>query len=100
MIPVFLKLNFVPTSMASKLRRVDWFGGFLFVASCTSLLIPITWGGTMYAWSSWRTLVPLILGAAGLIGFIFYEKFVASDPLIRLAIFTQRTAAVNYVGTF
>jgi len=54
----------------------------------------------MYAWDSWRTLVPLIVGAAGLVSFVFYEAFVAVEPLIRLNIFKNRTAAVNYLGTF
>ncbi|KAK6344194.1 hypothetical protein TWF696_007835 [Orbilia brochopaga] len=100
MVPVFLKLNFIPTSMAAKLRRIDWVGGTIFIGSCTSFLIPITWGGTMYAWDSWRTLVPLIVGGVGLIAFIFYEMYVASDPLIRMGVFKQRTAAVSYAGTF
>ncbi|KAK6363014.1 hypothetical protein TWF730_000463 [Orbilia blumenaviensis] len=99
MIPVFLRLNFIPTSMAAKLRRIDWVGGTIFIASCTSFLIPITWGGTMYPWNSWRTIVPLVVGAVGLIGFVFYEKYVAADPLIRMSVFEQRTAAVSYLGT-
>ena len=53
----------------------------------------------MYAWDSWRTLVPLILGAAGLIAFVLYKAFVAQEPLIRLVIFNNRTAIVNYFGT-
>ena len=54
----------------------------------------------MYSWSSWRTLVPLILGASGLIGFILFEEYVAPEPLIRLVVFKNRTAAVTYIGTF
>ena len=53
----------------------------------------------MYAWDSWRTLVPLIIGAAGLVVFGFYERFVAVEPLIRLQVFQSRTAAVNYLGS-
>ena len=53
----------------------------------------------MYAWNSWRTLVPLIIGAAGLVAFVFYEAFVAKEPLIRLAIFNNRTAVIAYLGT-
>ncbi|KAJ6259832.1 hypothetical protein Dda_5474 [Drechslerella dactyloides] len=100
MVPVFLKLNFIPTSMAAKLRKIDWVGSTIFIGSCTSFLIPITWGGTMYPWDSFRTLVPLIVGGVGLIGFVFYEIYVASDPLIRMGVFKQRTAAVSYAGTF
>ncbi|KAG8527144.1 uncharacterized protein KY384_008573 [Bacidia gigantensis] len=95
----FLKLNFIPQSMLTQLRRVDWVGSFLFIASSTSFLIPITWGGVNYAWDSWRVLVPLLLGVAGLAGFIAYEAYVAKEPLIRLGIFTNRTSAAAYFST-
>ncbi|TGO48738.1 hypothetical protein BCON_0231g00220 [Botryotinia convoluta] len=61
-IPICLKLNIKQGSMWTKLKAFDWFGSFLFVASVTSFLIPLTWGGVMYAWSSVRTLVPLLVG--------------------------------------
>jgi MFS family permease len=96
MIPLFLKLNFVPSSLASKLRRVDWVGTVVFVGSTTSFLIPITWGGVMYAWTSWRTLVPLTIGAVGLVGFVFWEIYGAPEPLIRLSIFGNQTASISY----
>ena len=53
----------------------------------------------MYAWDSWRTLVPLLVGAAGLIFFVFWEKYGAREPLIRLTIFNNRTAAASYFMT-
>ncbi|KAL9020610.1 MAG: hypothetical protein Q9185_002196 [Variospora sp. 1 TL-2023] len=81
------------------LARVDWFGSFLFIASTTSFLIPVTWGGVSYPWTSWRTLVPLCIGIAGLITFAFYEEVVATEPLIRPAIFKNRTSAVSYIAT-
>ena len=43
--------------------------------------------------------MPLIIGVAGLIGFVLYEEFVPREPLIRLSIFKNRTAAVTYTGT-
>lgn len=96
MVPLFLKLNFLPTSLASKLRRVDWVGTIVFVGSTSSFIIPITWGGVMYDWSSWRTLVPLLIGAAGLAGFAVYEIYVAKEPTIRLSIFSLTTAKIGY----
>ncbi len=54
----------------------------------------------MYPWSHWRTLVPLLTCSAGLVGFVFYEAYVATEPLIRLSVFKNRTAAVTYLGTF
>lgn len=99
MVVLFLRMNVVPESIAAKLRRVDWVGSFVFVASTTSFLIPLTWGGIMYPWSHWRTLVPLILGATGLVGFVLYERYLAVEPVIRLSVFRNRTAVLGYFGT-
>jgi hypothetical protein len=41
----------------------------------------------MYSWGSWHTLVPLILGDAGLVSFSFHEVMVASQPLVPIVIF-------------
>ena len=71
----------------------------LFIGSTTSFLIPITWGGVSYAWSSWRTLVPLVIGAVGLAAFVIFEEWFAKEPLIRLNVFKTRTAAASYFQT-
>jgi MFS family permease len=52
----------------------------------------------MYDWDSWRTLVPLIIGVAGLTLFSAYEYRFASDPIIPLAIFQNRTVTVSLIG--
>jgi MFS family permease len=98
LVPIFLKLYRVPVPLRQSLTKVDYVGCVLFVASLTSFLIPLTWGGVMYSWSSWHTLVPLILGIGGLVGFSVYEAMIASQPLIPVVIFNNRTVAVNYVG--
>ena len=96
---MFLNLNFKPTTIRAQLARVDYIGTVLFIGSTTSLLIPITWGGVMYSWSHWRTLVPLIIGIVGNIVFIAYEKYLAKEPLIRLSIFSTSSATIAYFGT-
>lgn len=53
----------------------------------------------MYPWSSWRTLVPLILCAVGFVVFIVHQEKFAAEPLIRTSVFKNRTTAVNYFGT-
>ncbi|KAL2406543.1 MFS transporter L2 [Exophiala dermatitidis] len=99
MVPVFLRLNVIPQSMVAKLRRVDWIGTVLIVGSLTSILIPLTWGGVMYSWSSWRTLVPLLVGAVGCVGFCFFEAYLAPEPLMRLSVFGNRTANLAFFCT-
>lgn len=97
---VFLRLNKRTGSIYSKVLGFDWGGAFLLTASATSFLIPVSWGGIMYAWSSWQAILPLILGVTGIVGFICFESYIAREPLIRFAIFKQLTAVVNYFGTF
>ncbi|MCJ1476574.1 hypothetical protein MMC13_005240 [Lambiella insularis] len=64
MIVIFLNLGFKPTNFATQFKRVDWVGVFLFIASTTLFVVPLTWGGVMYAWNAYQTLLPLLLGAA------------------------------------
>ena len=97
--PLTLILAFKVSSLADKLRRVDWIGSVLFIGSTTSFLIRITWGGVSYAWDSWRVLAPLIIGIVGLAVFVVFEEYVAEEPLIRLDVFKNRTAAASYFGT-
>ena len=53
----------------------------------------------MYDWSSWRTLVLLILGVFGLIGFTIYSVNISTEPLIRRTLFNSPTAIIAYIGT-
>ncbi|KAJ6103473.1 hypothetical protein N7486_005900 [Penicillium sp. IBT 16267x] len=96
---LFLNLKVLPGSLVEKIRQIDYIGTLLFVGSLSSFLIPITWGGVSYAWDSWHTLVPLIIGAAGLFVFAFYEYRFASDPIIPPIIFVNRTATVSFIGS-
>ncbi|KAH7014036.1 major facilitator superfamily domain-containing protein [Macrophomina phaseolina] len=95
----FLKLHLKPSSFLHKLRHIDWFGVAVFVLSLTGLLVPITWGGVMYSWSSWRTLVPLIVCAVAMVCFIVYEDRYATNPLIQTRVFKNRTAASTFAQT-
>lgn len=42
-IPICLRLNPLQGSVWARLRKFDWLGSFLFVASTTSFLVPLTW---------------------------------------------------------
>jgi MFS family permease len=96
---LFLRLNFIPTSLLAKLRRIDYIGATIFMGSTASFMIPLSWGGVQYPWSSWRTLVPLIIGFVGLLVFAYYEYRYAEHPIIPLEIFTSKTATVSFIGT-
>ncbi|CAG8908534.1 unnamed protein product [Penicillium egyptiacum] len=102
----FLRLSRRSRSFSEKLRLFDYTGSFLFIASITAFLIPVTWGGVQYAWSSWHTIVPLILGAAGLLAFVLYEFWIARSAavtkrplLIPPEVLPNWTVGILYAGS-
>ncbi|KAJ5591937.1 uncharacterized protein N7459_002306 [Penicillium hispanicum] len=96
---LFMNLKLLPSSLSEKLRRIDYIGTVIFVGSLSSFLIPLTWGDVSYPWDSWHTLVPLIIGAVGILVFAFYEYRFAADPIIPPVIFQNRTATVSFIGS-
>ena len=97
---VFLRLESRKRSLKQKLLEIDYLGSVAFLASSTSFLIAITWGGVNYAWSSWHTLVPLLLGLFGLSMFIVYEAKLAIHTLLPLGIFKNKDSNIAYFLTF
>ena len=95
-----LSLNRIPGSWSEKLKKADKIGTFLFVGSVTTILMPITWGGVQYPWSSWRTLVPLCTGLVGLACFSIYEKIWAMEPMIPSSIFPNLSANLGYFASW
>lgn len=97
---LFLDLERKERTFKEKLSEIDYIGSIIFVGSLTSFLIPLTWGGVSYSWTSWHTLVPLVLGAAGLLGFCVYEAMVAKKPIIPTRLFCNRSTTIAYFSTF
>ncbi len=55
----------------------------LVIASTVSLMIALTWGGVQYAWVSPRVLVPLVVGAVGLLAFLAIEYLRPKEQTVR-----------------
>lgn len=99
LIPIFLKLRATQQSFKEKFARIDWIGILLFILGLTLLTLAVTWGGTLYPWDSWQTLVPMLTGIAVLVAFGFYEVR-PSDPIIPYHFFTSRTKATALFNSF
>ncbi|RAO69440.1 uncharacterized protein BHQ10_005452 [Talaromyces amestolkiae] len=95
-VPFIIRLKTKQSSIMTKLTRIDWIGGFLFIGSMTAFLMAVTWGGVDHAWDSAATLAPLIVGVVGTFVSILWEKWGAREPFIRLAIFSNRSALAGY----
>lgn len=95
----FLRLHLRERSLTTKLREIDYIGSTLFISSTTGFLIAVSWGGVQYSWSSWHTLVPLILGAAGFGLFCLYETKTPLPTVLPLELFRNVSTSIVYLGT-
>ncbi|KAB2570574.1 Efflux pump FUS6 [Lasiodiplodia theobromae] len=97
-VPLVMRLRAERLSLKHRLLNMDWLGGVLFIGSSCSFLIGVSWGGTQYAWSSWRTLLPIIVGIVGAGCTIVWEAYGTSAPFLRLELLKGRSAAMAYTG--
>lgn len=118
----FLHVNYnKEKTFADKLTQIDWLGNLIFVASIIAVvgrnlllsvlmktnieclqLIPLSWAGAVYPWSSYRVIVPLVLGMLGLVGFLVFESSsrLAPQPTMPLHLLSNRTSAIVFFLTF
>ncbi|KUI64396.1 hypothetical protein VM1G_11193 [Cytospora mali] len=101
LLALVLRVRYTKDSARNSLKRVDIAGNTLLVASIVAVLLSLTWGGDQYQWSSWRTLVPLILGLLGLISFLWVESTtLIPEPTMPIRLFANRTSLGGYALTF
>ncbi|KAI1825865.1 MFS general substrate transporter [Xylaria intraflava] len=99
---IFLRVNYnKEMSFWQKLKRVDIISNVVLVASTVAILYALSYAGTLYAWQSWHTLVPLLLGFFGLFLFTWLQKLsLSAEPLIPLRFFRAPTSMILSVCTF
>ncbi|KAF5131138.1 MFS efflux transporter aclA [Metarhizium anisopliae] len=87
-------------TLATRLTTIDWVGNVIFVSSICSILIALSWAGAIHPWSSYQVLTPLIVGFAGLVGFVFFEaSALAPYPTVPLHLLSNRTSAIVFFLT-
>jgi hypothetical protein len=117
-VTLFLKQTQIPGHVGEKLRQFDWLGSVLFSISSAGFLFGITTGGVVFAWyvnlnlfrcsivliklvvrSSFRVIIPIIVGFAGVVMFLVWEFWFASEPIVDKRIFKTWTAISAYIQT-
>ncbi|KAI1826771.1 MFS general substrate transporter [Xylaria intraflava] len=94
-----LRLTPIEGSLLTRMRRLDWVGMLLFTAGCAAFSLPLSWGGALYPWSSFRTILPLVIGFVVLVLFGVYERWPA-EPVVPYRLFHSRTSVMTLVGGF
>lgn len=66
----FLNLNHNRQgTVIKRIKRIKCVGAISFTVSVAAILLSLAWAGTKHSWSSWRIVVPLIHGFAGMLCF-------------------------------
>jgi hypothetical protein len=87
--------------LAHQLRRIDYLGNVIVMGATASVLFALTYGGTRYDWSSWRIILPLILGLVSLPAFWFFERSpLVREPVVPTRLFANRTSTSVFLITF
>ncbi|KAL6887587.1 MFS general substrate transporter [Trichoderma longibrachiatum] len=100
---IFLRVKYDrDLTWSARFRRIDISGNAIFVAAIVSALIALTWGGTIYSWSTYHIVVPLVLGIVGILLFAAFEwtPRICPEPSFPRQIVSNRTSAVALVLTF
>ncbi|KAJ4131541.1 hypothetical protein NW768_005732 [Fusarium equiseti] len=73
------------------ITRLDPLGTFFFVPSMVCLILALQWGGSTYAWSSWRLIVLFVVFGLTLIAFAIVQVKMPKTATIPVRVITQRT---------
>jgi MFS family permease len=82
--------------LAKQLQQMDPLGTVLFLASVVCLLVALQWGGTTYAWSSWRIVLLLVLFPVLLLAFFGVQLWKPETATLPMRIIKQRSIVAGF----
>jgi hypothetical protein len=100
---IFLNVNHQrETGWRRRFARIDIFGNLIFIGAIVACLIATTWGGTVYEWSTYHIVLPIVLGFAGLFLWTAFEwtPKLCPEPSFPRKIVSNRTSAAALGLTF
>lgn len=83
-----------------KFQQLDPVGTLLFLPSIVCLLLAMQWGGTTYAWSSWRIILLLVFAAVLFLAFLIVQITMPDTATLPTRILKQRTVAASAFFAF
>jgi MFS family permease len=99
---IFLQVNYNDhMTFGQKLRRIDFLGNAVLIASTVAVLYALAYAGATYSWASWHILVPLLLGFLGFFIFAYTQagRFAAAEPVMPPRLFQGRTSIIVSINT-
>ncbi|OTB03780.1 hypothetical protein M426DRAFT_59863 [Hypoxylon sp. CI-4A] len=82
-----------PAGVWEQFTRLDPLGTLFFVPSIVCLLLALQWGGSTYAWGSWRIILLLVLFAVLFIAFAAVQVLMPNTATVPVRVIGQRSIA-------
>lgn len=96
----YLPLKHNPGNFVDKMKKIDYGGIALNMASTLLLLIPLSGGGVTYSWTSPFVLSTIIIGVFLGISFVLFEWKLAKLPIMPLRLYQAPHCSALYAQTF
>ncbi|KAK7755302.1 hypothetical protein SLS62_002808 [Diatrype stigma] len=80
--------------------RLDPLGTFFFVPSIVCLLLALQWGGSTYAWDSWRVILLLVVFGVLLLAFVAVQILMPDTATVPASIITRRSILAGAIFMF
>ena len=84
-------------SFTQHIMRLDPLGTILFVPSIVCLVLALQWGGSQYAWNSWRIILLLVIFAVTMIAFAAVQVLMPATATVPLKIIKQRSMLAGFL---
>jgi hypothetical protein len=82
--------------LVQQFKKLDPLGTLFFLPGMVCLLLALQWGGTTYAWSSWRLILLLTLFSVLFLAWLAVQVFMPDTATVPMRILTQRTIAAAF----
>ncbi|WVW84312.1 hypothetical protein I302_106346 [Kwoniella bestiolae CBS 10118] len=83
-----------------KLKSMDWIGSVLSLTMTVTILVPLSGGGSTFAWNSPVVIALFVVGGLAIIGFILVETYVAKFPLFPGRLLSNRNVCLLLLQTW
>lgn len=88
--PTFRMKHGQNASVIEYIKKFDYVGTTLYTGGLLILLMGLSWGGTVYPWSSSYVIATIVVGFVALVAFVLWECFVdLKEPLVPMRIFSN-----------
>lgn len=87
------------TKLLTVLKKCDWIGMFLFMATSILILVFISTGGVVSPWGSWETISYLVAGLLCLFNLFLHQRFLAKNPAFPTEVFSKPVTNAAFAGS-